>query len=241
MDSHVELGLRLLLLNDSYLLDHDLNERTICHKLAEYYQSIFRGWDVDCEFNKNLDEPKRINIDPSLFLNQMANFLDKKSEAFSVQHDTRFLHEAKVNEKDIDFLRQELRKKENLIYDEEFDVILFVIRLNNGRKIIKSISPDIIVHHRGTMNNFIVFEIKKSTNRNKPARLYDLVKLITLVQSAEYNYKYGYFVDIPTAHNGDALRHHKKFVFGQTKISDWVLTVQSQRSRGSANIGRIPL
>ncbi|MEK7435110.1 MAG: hypothetical protein AABZ74_18410 [Cyanobacteriota bacterium] len=43
-----------LLINDTYLLEHDLNERSITHKLAEYLQQEFLGFNVDCEYNGNI-------------------------------------------------------------------------------------------------------------------------------------------------------------------------------------------
>ncbi|GGG88693.1 hypothetical protein [Paenibacillus radicis (ex Gao et al. 2016)] len=41
---------------DKYLLQNDLNERTIAHKLANYLQEEFNEYNVDCEYNKNVDE-----------------------------------------------------------------------------------------------------------------------------------------------------------------------------------------
>ncbi|MCR8655843.1 hypothetical protein [Paenibacillus endoradicis] len=41
---------------DHYLLKNDLNERTIAHKFATYLQEEFNDYDVDCEYNKKVDE-----------------------------------------------------------------------------------------------------------------------------------------------------------------------------------------
>ncbi|CAJ1315045.1 hypothetical protein [Paenibacillus nuruki] len=41
---------------DCYLLMNDLNERTIAHKLAEYLQEEYPEFNVDCEYNKNIEE-----------------------------------------------------------------------------------------------------------------------------------------------------------------------------------------
>ncbi len=51
---------------DVYLLIHNLNERTIAHRLGLYLQTEFKEMDVDCEYNKNIDEErdsKNIRID----------------------------------------------------------------------------------------------------------------------------------------------------------------------------------
>ncbi len=55
-------ALQQLIAEDSYLLVQDVNERSISHKLAGYLEQRFEGWDVDCEYNRNHDDPKRLNI-----------------------------------------------------------------------------------------------------------------------------------------------------------------------------------
>lgn len=55
-------AIECLLVNDRFLLENDLNERTITHWLAIYLQEAFPGWNVDCEYNRNHYDPKRINI-----------------------------------------------------------------------------------------------------------------------------------------------------------------------------------
>lgn len=45
--------------DDRRLLDLDVNERTISHKLAEYLQKKFE-LSVDCEYNRHGKKPKRI-------------------------------------------------------------------------------------------------------------------------------------------------------------------------------------
>ena len=50
----VNEALRRFYLNDRYLIDHDVNERSLTFRLGFYLQQIFSGWDVDCEFNRNV-------------------------------------------------------------------------------------------------------------------------------------------------------------------------------------------
>jgi hypothetical protein len=52
----------MLLKRDSDLLDLDANERSITHKLAEYLQAEFEGWNVDCEYNRIGNAAKRIYL-----------------------------------------------------------------------------------------------------------------------------------------------------------------------------------
>ncbi|MBV5278437.1 MAG: hypothetical protein J0647_05305 [Campylobacteraceae bacterium] len=45
---------------DKYLLDHNVNERSISHKLACYIGKRIDGWHVDAEYNRNMDDQKRL-------------------------------------------------------------------------------------------------------------------------------------------------------------------------------------
>ncbi len=54
-----------LLILDSFLLENNLNERTISCRLAKYIGDCFpnfSNWDVDCEYNRDHDNPKRLNF-----------------------------------------------------------------------------------------------------------------------------------------------------------------------------------
>lgn len=51
---------KLLLKNNRYLLENNLHERTLTHKLAEYLQLEFPEYNVDCEYNRNGLEPKKL-------------------------------------------------------------------------------------------------------------------------------------------------------------------------------------
>lgn len=54
--------LELLLRDDIDLLRDDANERSISHRLAVYMDSSFPGWHVDCEYNRDGVDPKRIEV-----------------------------------------------------------------------------------------------------------------------------------------------------------------------------------
>ncbi len=47
---------------DQYLLKFHLNERTISHRFALYLQQRLPDWKVDCEYNRNLDEVKTLEL-----------------------------------------------------------------------------------------------------------------------------------------------------------------------------------
>lgn len=197
-------GLDLLVEKDSYLMKKDVNERSLTHKLAEYYQLLFPTWNVDCEFNRNLDKPKEIEIDPSRLLSNMARYIEEKLLPQKNIKDH-------LNSEELITLADQLRDERNI----NFELLFFTYTLGNVSSTVP-IFPDIIVHHRGTLENHIVIEAKKSTNKKRGDVYYDLIKLLTLVESPEYKYKKGIFITIPTGDTWDLPKIHysKEKVFG---------------------------
>ena len=114
---------------DSKLLDFDASERSMTHKLAEYLQQEFPGWDVDCEYNRDIQKPKSMPWEGC----------------------------------------------SHLPYKR------------------RRILPDIVIHKRGSDENLIVIEAKKSNNRNKSN--HDSCKM--KVYKSLLGYRFGYFVTFP--------------------------------------------
>ena len=56
----VSHALSELLFIDHDLLGIDANERSITFRFAMYLQQCFPGWTVDCEYNRDSIEPKRL-------------------------------------------------------------------------------------------------------------------------------------------------------------------------------------
>ena len=60
IENKLENARNKFLKNDKYLLNVKANERSMTHKLAEYLQQEFQEWNVDCEYNKDKEEVKRL-------------------------------------------------------------------------------------------------------------------------------------------------------------------------------------
>lgn len=60
IERSVQVALDRLFDRDAELLRNDVNERTITHKLAEYLEPEFPGLNVDCEYNRNHDQTKKL-------------------------------------------------------------------------------------------------------------------------------------------------------------------------------------
>ncbi|MEM0135344.1 MAG: hypothetical protein QXU18_08995 [Thermoplasmatales archaeon] len=56
----VDVCLGILFKNDACLLQIEVNERAVSHKLAEYLQQEFPDWNVDCEYNRRESDIKTL-------------------------------------------------------------------------------------------------------------------------------------------------------------------------------------
>ena len=121
-----------LLMEDGELLRVDANERSITHCLASHLKAELPYLHVDCEYNRDGIEPKRIRG-----ISQETSSNDTEA---------------------------------------------------------KTVFPDIIAHIRGTDINYLVIEVKKSTNRTDHA--IDIKKL--LKYKAELRYEYALFLELAT-------------------------------------------
>jgi len=115
----VEIALSMLLKNDAFLLEHDVNERSISHKLAEYLQQLFSDYHVDCEYNKNNEMPKYIN-----------NFWNKVKIKDPLVYPDINVHLRNTN---INVLVIEIKKSTNKDLEErDFDLVKLKAYLSKG-------------------------------------------------------------------------------------------------------------
>lgn len=61
----VVAAVRSLLISDLHLLQVNASERSISHRLALHLATQFEGMDVDCEYNRNGHEIKRLQLPQS--------------------------------------------------------------------------------------------------------------------------------------------------------------------------------
>lgn len=60
VEEKLDRALEKLVDNDAELIDIDVNERTLTHRLAIYIEEEFPDLNVDCEYNRKDGDPKRI-------------------------------------------------------------------------------------------------------------------------------------------------------------------------------------
>jgi hypothetical protein len=140
----VDQAIAQLIENDKYLLQIDANERAISHRLGLYLQLLFEDWHVDCEYNRDLDNPKRLKT-----------------------------------------------------YESVFDANQRVWNIAQTDSI--TVFPDIIIHKRGTHNNLLIIEIKKTTSHISSD--FDYFKLKEF--KYDYHYPHALFLKLITRRSYD--------------------------------------
>jgi hypothetical protein len=137
-------AVQALLDRDAYLLQANVNERTMTHRFAIYVEAAFQGWDVDCEYNRDGHDPKEI--------------------AFGSGNDAE-----------------------------------------HGSRVF----PDVIVHRRGTGDNHIVFELKKSNNPESDDRDFEKLR----GYCGQLGYRHGVFLRL-VVRSEEASVSRAEFVYG---------------------------
>lgn len=120
-----------LVSKDAHLFEVDANERSITHKFAEYLQQLFQDWNVDCEYNRN-------------------GFEAKKLETFK-----------------------------KVVDSDDTNAV--------------SVYPDIIIHHRGTKDNLLIIEAKKTSFSGED---FDIKKL--KAYKDDLGYRFAFKITLPT-------------------------------------------
>jgi len=107
--------------NEIEIIQNDINERTIAHKLAEYLQVEFNKYNVDIEYNRNLEIGE---YEPKYALLVKKGF----EEAYQ---------ETKSNDEDIvDFMEQVTTYPDIIIHkrgNNENNILIIEIKKNNNK------------------------------------------------------------------------------------------------------------
>jgi hypothetical protein len=116
--------------NDGYLIEHDVSERAIAHKLAEYLQSSFKDYNVDCEYNRNIERgprhTKSISVVRQIYRKEIKNInssrIDEDTYAEKVTEVTAYpdiiIHRRGSNEKNLLIIEI---KKSNSGRNDDYD------------------------------------------------------------------------------------------------------------------------
>ena len=196
--NNIIVALNTFFKNDSYLVKNNLHEVSLSHRIALYLDETFPNYNVDCEWNKNINNTKSIFTET--ILEMVKSIIREWNQARNrTKFDDDLLMDLRGVEKLINF---EDNQNESLITDlSGDDFLIYPEKDEKGRRIIKNVRPDIVIHHRGTRDNVFVIEIKKKeaggAKRYKSAKNFDLIKLYALTTQPDLNYKAAFFIELP--------------------------------------------
>lgn len=116
----INQALQLLQRNDYLLFQVNSSERSISHRLAIYLDDRFKGYDVDCEYNRRMYEPKIIK-----------NFWDKiKNSSLETKvYPDIIVHKRKTHE---NLLVIEIKKSSASQKEKDFDHIKSKAYMSKG-------------------------------------------------------------------------------------------------------------
>lgn len=120
----VKRAIDKLIENDEFLLQNDVYERSITHKLAEYLQQEFIYWTVDCEYNRNMDgedvndRKKRLKVLKQIKHNN-DKYKDTDIEGTTIYPDI-IIHQRGYNNTNL--LVIEVKKSNSNIATKDYDI-----------------------------------------------------------------------------------------------------------------------
>lgn len=115
-------ALSVLLKNDAHLLEANLSERSIAHRLALYLTGLFSEFDVDCEYNGDVDSDnyrKNLQIDREEIIKLSKKKIDE-FDTYSVFPDI-IVHKRKFNMDNQ--LVIEIKKKDSNSEQKRYDLL----------------------------------------------------------------------------------------------------------------------
>lgn len=67
LQSNIEKAFDLVYKNDEFLITNGLCERCIMFRFADYLADLYPNYNVDCEYNRHIENVKRISKDEEIF------------------------------------------------------------------------------------------------------------------------------------------------------------------------------
>lgn len=108
---------------DNYLIENNASERAMAHRIAVYLEKYFIDYDVDCEYNINIDNSKGLKkimlLEDELEIYK-ASRKNKENDEFNIYPDI-IVHKRGTNSKNI--LVIEMKKKNSRSVDNEYDYL----------------------------------------------------------------------------------------------------------------------
>lgn len=120
--NNLDKALSQLVENDSYLLKANLSERSIAHRLALYLTKLFSDFDVDCEYNGDIDSAglRKILDIPREVMEELAVRSINDNDTYNIFPDI-ILHQRGSNARNL--LVVEIKKSNSYQKMREYDLV----------------------------------------------------------------------------------------------------------------------
>lgn len=120
--AHFHKAKNNLLENDSALLRRDLSERSIAHKLAYYLTLLFKNYDVDCEYNGDVDSEglRKILEIPQEVMEDLTVRSVRENDTYNIFPDI-IIHERGTNTRN--HVVFEMKKRNTNYQQKEYDFV----------------------------------------------------------------------------------------------------------------------
>lgn len=131
----VNLALDLFYENDSQLIEDKVQERAITHRFALYLEQLFKGYDIDCEYDKHGKLTKELEGISECSLERMTDRILPDILIHKRGNDSDnlvvFEIKSKTDANDCDIRKLELMTKKNGQFNYSFGVF---IKFTENRK-----------------------------------------------------------------------------------------------------------
>lgn len=124
---------------DKQILSINANERSITHRFAIYIEKEFPGWDVDCEYNRDGEDPKKAHLNPSDESNNKNNgsrvYPDIIVHKRGREGRNLLVIEAKMDVPPVTATARETDKQKIWAYNEKYDYetgLFIIFNIKNG-------------------------------------------------------------------------------------------------------------
>lgn len=168
LKSKVEKAIKMFFKHDSFLVENNINERSITHKLAEYLGLEFSEYHVDCEYNRMINRTLKEGENDKKYIKKTLklDIDDIKSDDIKAKtvYPDIIIHDRKSDENNL--LVIEVKKEAGVDKCEEnmnFDIKkikAYVKELKYKSGLFMKISSN----YNDTVKNFIWYDKNKEEN-----------------------------------------------------------------------------
>lgn len=114
---NIEKALKGFIRKESYLMENDLSERCISFNFACHLKRFFPEYDIDCEYNRNMNDIKRLEKIKKIVKSKLSG--TEEDYGVNVSPDI-IIHRRGSNKHNLAVI--EIKKESSPLEDQKFDI-----------------------------------------------------------------------------------------------------------------------